>query len=177
MTPMTPAQEASFQEMVGRLRSAGGSGACPLLNTSDTGEHSLLSFAAVLPTTLLYSGHSLHVLLSMLVASEWVLVQRYQTLSMVVPIRRCTNVLRWIPSTNDLRTCCCRYMNDYDRAMMHLDKAFGFVAAPHQYVSKKDEGDKLIVVERGDLVLVFNFHPTQSYTDYQVGCYHPGAHK
>lgn len=69
----------------------------------------------------------------------------------------------------------CRYMNEYDRAMMHLDKAFGFVAAPHQYVSKKDEGDKLLVVERGDLVLVFNFHPTQSYTDYLVGCYHPGT--
>jgi hypothetical protein len=38
-------------------------------------------------------------------------------------------------------------MNDFDRAIMHLDKAFGFVAAPHQYISKKDEGDKLIVVE------------------------------
>jgi 1,4-alpha-glucan branching enzyme len=66
-------------------------------------------------------------------------------------------------------------MNDFDRAMMHLDKAFGFVAAPHQYVSKKDEGDKMIVVERGDLVFVFNFHPTKSYTDYGVGCYHPGT--
>lgn len=66
-------------------------------------------------------------------------------------------------------------MNEYDRAMMHLDKAFGFVAAPHQYVSKKDEGDKLVVVERGDLVIVFNFHPMQSYTDYLVGCYHPGT--
>ena len=68
-----------------------------------------------------------------------------------------------------------RIMNEYDRAMMHLDKAFGFVAAPHQYVSKKDEGDKVVVVERGDLVIVFNFHPTQSFTDYGVGCYHPGA--
>lgn len=58
---------------------------------------------------------------------------------------------------------------------MHLDKAFGFVAAPHEYVSKKDEGDKLMVVERGDLVIVFNFHPMQSYTDYLVGCYHPGT--
>jgi hypothetical protein len=25
-------------------------------------------------------------------------------------------------------------------------------------------------VERGDLVMVFNFHPTNSYTDYKVGC-------
>jgi Alpha amylase, C-terminal all-beta domain len=70
-----------------------------------------------------------------------------------------------------------RFMNDFDRAMMHLDKAFGFVAAPHQYVSRKDEGDKLIVVERGDLVMVFNFHPTNSYTDYRVGCLNPGPYK
>lgn len=68
-------------------------------------------------------------------------------------------------------------MNEFDRAIMHLDKAFGFIAAPHQYVSKKDEGDKLIVVERGDLVFVFNFHPTNSYTDYRIGCFHPGSYK
>lgn len=28
----------------------------------------------------------------------------------------------------------------------------------------------MIVCERGDLVFVFNFHPTQSFTDYKVGC-------
>jgi hypothetical protein len=92
--------------------------------------------------------------------------------------------------------------------MTHLDKAFGFISAPHTWVSRKvraalcaltlsnpalrtrlpmhsflpsppptpphqhppqDEGDKVIVVERGDLVFVFNFHPTNSYTDYKVG--------
>lgn len=29
----------------------------------------------------------------------------------------------------------------------------------------------------GDLVFVFNFHPTNSYTDYRVGCYKPGPYK
>ena len=29
-------------------------------------------------------------------------------------------------------------------------QAFGFVSAPHQWVSRKDEGDKVIVVERGE---------------------------
>lgn len=33
----------------------------------------------------------------------------------------------------------------------------------------------MVVVERGDLVMVFNFHPVQSYTDYRVGCNNPGA--
>ena len=41
----------------------------------------------------------------------------------------------------------------------------------------QDEGDKMIVVERGDLVFVFNFHPTNSYTDYGVGTYLPGPYK
>lgn len=56
-------------------------------------------------------------------------------------------------------------------------QAFGFVAAPHTYVSRKDEGDKLVVLERGDVVMVFNFHPTNSYQDYRVGCLLPGPHK
>lgn len=41
----------------------------------------------------------------------------------------------------------------------------------------QDEADKIVVVERGDLVMVFNFHPTNSYTDYRVGCCNPGAYK
>lgn len=28
----------------------------------------------------------------------------------------------------------------------------------------------MIVCERGDLVFVFNFHPTQSFVDYKIGC-------
>ncbi len=61
--------------------------------------------------------------------------------------------------------------------MNHLDKAFGFICAPHQYISKQCSMDKIIVAERGDLVFVFNFHPVNSYTDYKVGCYHPGPYK
>ncbi|EFN58941.1 hypothetical protein CHLNCDRAFT_29960 [Chlorella variabilis] len=70
-----------------------------------------------------------------------------------------------------------KYMNSFDIAMNHLDKAFGFVSAPHTWTSRKDEADKIVVVERGDLVFVFNFHPTQSYTDYRVGAYKSGSYK
>lgn len=56
-------------------------------------------------------------------------------------------------------------------------QAFGFVSSPHTYVSRKDEGDKMIVLERGDLVMVFNFHPSNSYQDYRVGCLLPGPYK
>merc|ERR1711924_370849 len=40
-----------------------------------------------------------------------------------------------------------------------------------------DEGDKLIVAEKGDLVMVFNFHHTNSYTDYKVGTWKKGPYK
>ena len=41
----------------------------------------------------------------------------------------------------------------------------------------QDEGDKLIVAEKGDLVFVFNFHPVNSYSDYRVGTKHAGPYK
>lgn len=37
------------------------------------------------------------------------------------------------------------------------------------YCSRKHDGDKVMVFERGGLLWAFNFHPTQSYTDYRVG--------
>lgn len=41
----------------------------------------------------------------------------------------------------------------------------------------QDEGDKVVVCERGDLVFVFNFNPTQSFSDYGVGCKNGGSYK
>eukprot|EP00210_Caulerpa_lentillifera_P003282 g3133.t1 len=76
---------------------------------------------------------------------------------------------RWDLADSDLLKY--KFMNAFDRAMNHLDKAYGFTNADHQYCSRQNEGDKVIVCERGDLVFVFNFHPTQSFTDYKIGCY------
>jgi hypothetical protein len=41
----------------------------------------------------------------------------------------------------------------------------------------QDEGDKMLVLERGDLVFVFNFHPVSSFSEYRVGAYLPGPYK
>ncbi|KAG2445373.1 hypothetical protein HYH02_008838 [Chlamydomonas schloesseri] len=70
-----------------------------------------------------------------------------------------------------------KWLMAFDRAMCHLDKAFGFQGAPHQWISRADSSDKMIVCERGDLMFVFNFHPTRSYTDYRVGCNASGPYK
>ncbi|TQE04341.1 hypothetical protein C1H46_010126 [Malus baccata] len=68
-------------------------------------------------------------------------------------------------------------MQEFDRAMQHLEETYGFMTSEHQYISRKDEGDKIIVFERGDLVFVFNFHWSNSYSDHRVGCLKPGKYK
>ncbi|KAG2262463.1 hypothetical protein Bca52824_069542 [Brassica carinata] len=68
-------------------------------------------------------------------------------------------------------------LQEFDRAMQHLEERYGFMTSEHQFISRKDEGDRVIVFERGDLVFVFNFHWTSSYFDYRIGCSKPGKYK
>lgn len=44
-------------------------------------------------------------------------------------------------------------------------------------MSLKHETDKVLVYERAGLLFVFNFHPTNSFTDYRVGVEKPGEYK
>ncbi|KAK0453929.1 glycoside hydrolase family 13 protein [Armillaria borealis] len=62
-----------------------------------------------------------------------------------------------------------KYLNSFDSAMNHADGKYGWLSAQPAYVSLKHEVDKVIVYERAGLLFVFNFHPTQSFTDYRVG--------
>ncbi|KAJ6819645.1 1,4-alpha-glucan-branching enzyme 1, chloroplastic/amyloplastic-like [Iris pallida] len=70
-----------------------------------------------------------------------------------------------------------KFMNEFDRAMNLLDDKFSFLTSTKQIVSCIDEADKVIVFERGDLVFVFNFHPTNTYEGYKVGCDLPGKYR
>jgi len=49
------------------------------------------------------------------------------------------------------------------------DETHEFLSTPHQCVSSADEDRKLIVAERGPLLFVFNFHPTETYTGLEAG--------
>lgn len=40
----------------------------------------------------------------------------------------------------------------------------------------KHQDDKVIVFERGNLLWIFNFHPTKSFSDYRVGTSWPGMY-
>eukprot|EP00271_Cylindrocystis_brebissonii_P015791 TRINITY_DN38807_c0_g1_i1.p1 TRINITY_DN38807_c0_g1~~TRINITY_DN38807_c0_g1_i1.p1 ORF type:complete len:843 (+),score=158.78 TRINITY_DN38807_c0_g1_i1:27-2531(+) len=68
-------------------------------------------------------------------------------------------------------------LQEFDKAIQHLEAKYEFMSSEHQFVSRKDEGDKFIVAERGPLVFVFNFHWEKSFTDYRIGCLKPGAYR
>jgi len=63
-----------------------------------------------------------------------------------------------------------KYLNAFDAAMNHVAGAFKYLASSHQYTSCKSDADKVVVFERGDCVFVFNWNPTQSFSDYRIGC-------
>lgn len=64
----------------------------------------------------------------------------------------------------------------WDRVMNANEIQFGSMIKPHQYVSSSHEGDKVIVFEKGDLLYIFNFHSSNSYTDYAVGTHWGSDH-
>jgi 1,4-alpha-glucan branching enzyme len=70
-----------------------------------------------------------------------------------------------------------KWLNEFDVSMQHLEEKSGWLAAPQAYISLKHEGDKVIVFERAGLLFIFNFHHTNSYTDYRVGVDEPGTYK
>lgn len=72
-----------------------------------------------------------------------------------------------------------KYMLAWERKMHECETAHPFCRfGSHQYVTLQHEGDKLIAIERGDrLLMVFNLHPNNSYTDYRIGTYWGGKYK
>lgn len=62
-----------------------------------------------------------------------------------------------------------QFLNNFDKLMNNCEAKYGWLHAPQAYISLKHEGDKVIVFERAGLVFVFNFHPSESYSDYRIG--------
>jgi 1,4-alpha-glucan branching enzyme len=69
-----------------------------------------------------------------------------------------------------------KYLNEFDKAMNNLETKYGWLSAPQAYVSLKHEVDKMVVFERAGLLFIFNFHPTNSFTDYRVGVQEAGEY-
>lgn len=62
-----------------------------------------------------------------------------------------------------------KFLNDFDREMNSTEGKYGWLAAPQAFISLKNENDKVVVFERAGAVFIFNFHPTNSYSDYRIG--------
>jgi len=62
-----------------------------------------------------------------------------------------------------------QFFQNFDELMHACENRYGFLRSEHQYVTLKDEGDKVIAFERGEFLFIFNFHPTQSFVGYQIG--------
>ena len=68
-------------------------------------------------------------------------------------------------------------LNNFDKALQALEEKFSFMSHEHQFVSMACEERKVIVAERGPLLFVFNFHPTESYEGLEVGLGMPGKYR
>lgn len=66
----------------------------------------------------------------------------------------------------DNKDLCYHYLGDFDSAMIHLIKSInGFQKTSVKEIWHND-GDQILAYSRGELVFVFNFNPTQSFTGY-----------
>ena len=66
----------------------------------------------------------------------------------------------------DNKDLCYHWLGDFDREMLKVIKSQkNFQNTPVQEIWHND-GDQILAFMRGDLIFVFNFSPTQSFTDY-----------
>ena len=70
-----------------------------------------------------------------------------------------------------------QHLYAFDKAMQETERKFQWLNTPQAYVSLKHEVDKIIAFERNGLLFIFNFHPTQSFTDYRIGVNAPGCYR
>lgn len=70
-----------------------------------------------------------------------------------------------------------KFLNEFDRKMQLTEEKYGWLHSDQAFVSLKNEQDKVIVFERAGLLWIFNFHPTQSFSDYRVGIEAAGTYQ
>jgi 1,4-alpha-glucan branching enzyme len=61
-----------------------------------------------------------------------------------------------------------RQLDRFDKEMIQLIRDRGVLTDPWPYLLHEHNDDKVIAFHRKNLLFVFNFHPTDSYTDYGI---------
>jgi len=84
--------------------------------------------------------------------------------------------LFYLPDDDTMRY---KYLNAWDQAMNDCEEQYKWLSATNTFLSRRHEGDKVVVFERGDhgLLFIFNFHTNKSFPDYRVGCGRCGKYK
>ncbi|ODV86287.1 glycoside hydrolase family 13 protein [[Candida] arabinofermentans NRRL YB-2248] len=70
-----------------------------------------------------------------------------------------------------------KLLYNFDKAMNETETKYVWMNCEPAYVSLKHDGDKVVVFERNNKLFIFNFHPTNSYTDYRVGIERAGTYR
>jgi 1,4-alpha-glucan branching enzyme len=60
------------------------------------------------------------------------------------------------------------YLSNFDKAMVKLHHDFGILEDRTVNKVYENNADKVVAFIRGELLFVFNFHPTSSFTDYGI---------
>jgi 1,4-alpha-glucan branching enzyme len=68
-------------------------------------------------------------------------------------------------------------LNEFDRAMQQLDAEHHLLSDPFIEQLALHEDTRQLVYRRGPLVFVFNFHPTESYTDLRIPVPDPASYR
>ena len=66
----------------------------------------------------------------------------------------------------DNKELCYHYLGDFDREMLSIIKSVKNFQKLEVREIWHNDGDQILAYSRGDLLFVFNFSPTRSYTDY-----------
>lgn len=66
----------------------------------------------------------------------------------------------------DNKELCYHYLGDFDREMLRVLKSVRDIQLLPVVEIWHNDGDQILAFQRGDLLFVFNFSPTTSYTDY-----------
>jgi 1,4-alpha-glucan branching enzyme len=61
-----------------------------------------------------------------------------------------------------------KYLNNFEKRMIAMVKENNLLEIFPLHVQQINEPDNVIAFSRADLIFVFNFHPSQSYTDYGI---------
>lgn len=79
-----------------------------------------------------------------------------------------------LATADDLRY---KYLLRFDNAMLNLETREKFLESDEIRIILKDNNSKIIAFERGNLLFIFNFHSTFSYSDFEVGVGMPGDYR